>query len=470
MKKNNKMGRIIKTTIFAFILQLSFFITSVNAEIINIGDSQSFDYTGDYQEFTAPYTGYYKVQLWGAQGGTAGGAGGKGAYTSGIIQLNKDETIYIYTGERVSSYVNRETWNGGGRGSTGSNESNNANGGGATDVRLVNGNWNNSSSLASRIMVAAGGGGGTDYGSDAAGGAGGALVGLGGGKGTNSGSKTIKLSTGGTQTQGGLNATDGTQSISGSFGQGGTGTSYSGSYIYRSGGGGGYYGGGAGGNGSSVVGSAAGGSSYISGYKGSVAITSADDLTPRNNSNGAICADGTTDITCSYHYSGKIFEEPTMIAGNASMPTHDGTSTMTGNAGNGYAKITYLGSGDATLESLTVTGKELTPSFQSDITEYNLTLTKEDESIEINAVPTDENATASYNQNPSIKYGISTQEIIVTSEAGTINIYTITINKRLPENENVGFDYTGAEETFIAPDTGLYKLETWGAQGGTNYI
>jgi hypothetical protein len=32
-----------------------------------------------------------------------------------------------------------------------------------------------------------------------------------------------------------------------------------------------------------------------------------------------------------------------MIAGNASMPTHDGTSTMTGNDGNGYAKITYLG-------------------------------------------------------------------------------------------------------------------------------
>lgn len=25
------------------------------------------------------------------------------------------------------------------------------------------------------------------------------------------------------------------------------------------------------------------------------------------------------------------------------MPSHDGTTTMTGNAGNGYAKITYLG-------------------------------------------------------------------------------------------------------------------------------
>ena len=30
------------------------------------------------------------------------------------------------------------------------------------------------------------------------------------------------------------------------------------------------------------------------------------------------------------------------IAGNQSMPTHDGKSTMTGNAGNGFAKITLI--------------------------------------------------------------------------------------------------------------------------------
>ncbi|HPZ23740.1 MAG TPA: glycine rich domain-containing protein [Bacilli bacterium] len=48
-------------------------------------------------------------------------------------------------------------------------------------------------------------------------------------------------------------------------------------------------------------------------------------------------------MTCSYHYSGYVFTNANMIAGNASMPTHDGTSTMTGNSGNGYARITYLG-------------------------------------------------------------------------------------------------------------------------------
>ena len=56
-------------------------------------------------------------------------------------------------------------------------------------------------------------------------------------------------------------------------------------------------------------------------------------------SDKSVCETGDSDVTCSYHYSGKIFNNSTMIAGNASMPTHDGTSTMTGNSGNGYAKV-----------------------------------------------------------------------------------------------------------------------------------
>ena len=31
------------------------------------------------------------------------------------------------------------------------------------------------------------------------------------------------------------------------------------------------------------------------------------------------------------------------------------------------------------------------------------------------------------------------------------------------------FDYTGAEQTFVAPVSGTYKLETWGAQGDANW-
>ena len=31
------------------------------------------------------------------------------------------------------------------------------------------------------------------------------------------------------------------------------------------------------------------------------------------------------------------------------------------------------------------------------------------------------------------------------------------------------FDYTGAEQTFIAPVSGTYKVELWGASGGSDY-
>ena len=99
------------------------------------------------------------------------------------------------------------------------------------------------------------------------------------------------------------------------------------------GGGSGYYGGA---NGYGKGG--AGGSSYISGYVGCVAITGAGNTTIKSG-----CSEGTTNINCSYHYSGKIFNDAIMYAGNDYMPIYDGTGTMIGNSGNGYAKITYVG-------------------------------------------------------------------------------------------------------------------------------
>ena len=84
-------------------------------------------------------------------------------------------------------------------------------------------------------------------------------------------------------------------------------------------------------------GAGGGGSSYISGYTGCVAVTSAIDISPKEG-----CTDGTTDNVCSIHYSGREFTQTQMSSGNQSMPTYDGSSTMVGNTGNGYAKITYM--------------------------------------------------------------------------------------------------------------------------------
>jgi hypothetical protein len=269
---------------------------------VYFGKLNNFDYTGDVQSFTAPRDGYYKLEAWGAQGGN--GSVSKGAYTSGIIHLNANEIIYIYVGEGLSSVSNGTSFNGG------TADVGGWPGGGATDFRLVNGNWNDATSLTSRIMVAAGSGAGSGNNTINLG-AGGALSGLSGGG-----------------TAGGTQIAAGSRQVA-TYANSGFGLANGGCP-----GGGGYYGGG----GSTCANGGGGGSSYISGYTGCVAITSASDTTPKSG-----CTTGTTDINCSYHYSGKIFTNPIMKAGNEVMPTHDGTNTMIGNSGNGYAKITYVG-------------------------------------------------------------------------------------------------------------------------------
>ena len=96
--------------------------------------------------------------------------------------------------------------------------------------------------------------------------------------------------------------------------------------TYQSGGGGGYYSGGY-----SAHGGAGGGSSFISGYSGCDAIA-------ENSTNSNIVHTGQPN-----HYSGYVFDNSRMIAGNKEMPTYDGKSTMVGNIGDGFAKITYIG-------------------------------------------------------------------------------------------------------------------------------
>ena len=278
----------------------------VNAYVINDNSNYLFNYTGSQQLFTAPTTGYYKFESWGAQGGTSGSsAGGNGAYTSGIIKLDKDDPLYIYVGShggQNATVTNVGGYNGGGY-SGNNGGANSYGGGGSTDVRTTSGTWNTAASLASRIMVAAGGGGGT-AGSTTTAGAGGVLIGLSGTSSNATYNNATYLPLGGTQIAGGF----GYQNSSVRNGQWGMGVQTN-SSGWGGGGGSGYYGGG---NGHGTTG--AGGSSFISGYAGVNAITSASSTSPSNNTR---------------HYSGKYFIGGNMISGL--------------NTGNGKASITYLG-------------------------------------------------------------------------------------------------------------------------------
>ncbi len=118
---------------------------------VDISYSIDYGFTGGSQSLSVPYTGLYRIETWGAQGGTGPHGdgtelGGNGGYTVGTISLTSGNALYIYVGGQNS-------FNGGGGGGTGSGSDNGRNGGGGTDVRL------NGTALTDRIIVAGGGGG-----------------------------------------------------------------------------------------------------------------------------------------------------------------------------------------------------------------------------------------------------------------------------------------------------------------------
>jgi hypothetical protein len=267
----------------------------------------NFDYTGDAQTFTAPYSGTYEIQCWGG-GSTCGGA-----YTSGYLYVTKGTILYVYVGSggisSKSSLSYSTVFNGGGGYASGWPDYFNYTGAGATDIRLVNGSWNDFSSLKSRIMVAAGGGGNIPPYTKP--GYGGALT-------SPAADGAYPESTYGVD----YGEVSGVTQTSGySFGIGQTGSSVA--QHSRAGGGGGYYGGYA------YHCAASGGSSFISGYPGCNAISESSTSTN-------IIHTGSPN-----HYSGYIFTNMQMIAGDSSMPAPSG-GTETGHTGNGYARITFV--------------------------------------------------------------------------------------------------------------------------------
>lgn len=300
----------------------------------NTDYTNNFDYIGDSQTFTTKYDGSYKVELWGAQGG--GPYGGLGAYTSGIVGLDKNMDTYLYVGGQGQGGLTVQNYTGGYNGGGDILSVNDASlskiflwysytGGGSTDIRINSGSWNNFESLTSRIMVSSGGGGmstQTNY-SHSKGGSGGTLI---GGNGETVYYDVNSYGLGGTQVSGGKNAYN--DENAGAFGIGGN---INGAIVTGTGGGG-YYGGGASYEVMNKLGlsSGGGGSSFISGYDGCDAIA-------ENSTEDNIIHTGQ-----SVHYSGYKFNNAVMYAGNEEMPTHDGTSTMIGNSGNGYAKISLI--------------------------------------------------------------------------------------------------------------------------------
>ena len=262
----------------------------------------NFDTTGDYYIWSAPTTGTYTFQVWGAQGGTAlnadgtvGQTGPLGGYATGNYSLTSGQSVYVYVGGQGSGSISVSAaisggFNGGGIGYNGDASGRAASGGGGSDIR-IGGN-----ALANRVIVAGAGGGGrryTGYGTQS-GSYGGGTSGAGGITGVSFGDGHSANGRGGTQSAGGAGGSNGGTASPGTSGNGGNGISNNFNYG-SSGGGGGYFGGGGAGIGMSP----GGGSGYVGG------VTSS-----------------------------------TITAGNASMPNPSG-GNMVGRSGNGYIRITY---------------------------------------------------------------------------------------------------------------------------------
>ena len=294
------------------------------------------------QTFTAPISTSYRIQCWGASGGNSyygmSGVGptghtntvygGKGGYCSGKIIFPYNQSVFVYVGQSGEE-IREQTFNGGG---TAGINCNAFSGGGATDIRLIDGDWNDFKSLKSRIIVAAGGGGAQHYHTGSNGGYAGGLIGQNGFYSSNPDNShdPYTVSIGATQTSGGKGGIGENSSPDGTFGIGGNGNvSFSGESSWGSGGGSGYYGGGGGGVNHWIVGSGSGGSSFISGYSGCDAIAESStegDIIHTNQPN---------------HYSGKVFINPVMIDGGSVMPKPRG-GTETGHSGNGYCIISWI--------------------------------------------------------------------------------------------------------------------------------
>jgi hypothetical protein len=277
------------------------------------GGSQTFNYTGGMQTFTAPVNGTYTLEVWGAQGGGGAncfGTGGAGGYSKGNVTLTAGQVIHIGVGQAGFKSSSSTAYNGGGAGNPGDPG---YTGGGATHMATAGGVLSSLSGNQNSVLVVAGGGGGAAGGTcvcqyQGNGGAGGGTTGI---SGTCSGNDCgyRPAGTGGTQNAGG---TSQSPQIGAAFGLGATSSTNTGDCIQGGGGGGGWYGGGAGGH---AGGGGGGGSGYV-----------APALT-------------VTQVT----------------AGNASMPNPAG-GNMTGRLGDGIARITWTGTGCVSaLTPVTVT-------------------------------------------------------------------------------------------------------------------
>ena len=296
------------------------------ASSLTTGDILNCPYSGSAIQITLP-KGTYKLECWGAQGGTSTkdslGVGGLGGYAAGTLTLNTNTILYLLSGGQGSSTTQSNTqqgggFNGGGHGTTTNTNYPCTGGGGASDIRI------GQNSLYARVIVAGGGGGGF-YGTKSNYAEGGRGGGTDGSQGYHLGSSTSYTSgVGGSQTSPGTSyfgtsVASSTRTDGGGFGQGANALTNA---SYSIGGGGGWYGGG-----SARRAGGGGGSGYV-----------------YNSSSSANYPSGCL-LNSDYYLSN------TSLLGVGGLWNSPDGATESGHSGNGYVRITCT----SIITSVTIT-------------------------------------------------------------------------------------------------------------------
>ena len=476
MKQNNNQYYIYLKDIHDNVYSYTIRIEQNNNCGIPTGTEYTFDYTGDIQTFDVPCTGAYKLEAWGAQGGksadnTENSRGGYGAYSVGNININHDDTIYVAVGgagktcTTYGSIASGQTtcgndggYNGGGTTRQYTNTTLYGSGGGATHIATVSGTLSEitSSNLDKVLMVAGAGGGSSYYATYQA--KGGNAGGISGMSGEVVRTDRTNSCTGGNQTSAG----GGDDSTGQAFGHGGNITTYVGP-----GGGSGLYGGGT----SEVI--SCGGSSYIGNSKLTDKKMVGYNCTTSTNTNtytvSNTCTSATPTSDCSKQGNG--YARITLVS-----ITSDGLNyQIISDSLDNKSRMTSL-AGSTTTFSIKVR------SYNSGNTKYELYYKSSNNDVVVTSV-NEVTGTIQENETKTIKVTVKN----TGSESTIVRFYvagsTTRENPIIDGKEIISsvsdcqyatgytwdFDYTGDVQTFEAPCEGVYRIETWGAQGTNTY-
>ena len=342
------------------ILTISNITSNINCEVVfepievtvsfdNDGGEISTTYTEAKEHtYTVPYSGTYKLEVWGAQGGdatydTVTYNGGLGAYSTGNVYLEKNSMIYINVGGRGGGAIGSSAtgfsdsntgYNGGGYGCVTIGNSSHGGGGGATHIATISGLLKSLSNAIDNILIVSGGGGGASshLSQPSYSGNGGNAGGIKGNDGKSANGTCYSYGLGGTQLlAGGHNtcSTDGHTygnssntvfTNDSSFGLGGNytkftvGSASTSNFYTDAGGGGGYYGGGsawhaAGGGGSGYIGNSQLTDKYMYCYN----CSTSDDESTKTYTTTNVSSTPTADYAKSGNGAAKI-----TLIGNAS--------------------------------------------------------------------------------------------------------------------------------------------------------